>query len=97
MSLIIVKSTLWLWNGRGASWHFVSVPAEQSAEIRAHGLASRGGFGSVKVAAAVNRVRWRTSLFPDRTGGYLLPVKASVRRDADIASGDEVTVELDLQ
>jgi Domain of unknown function (DUF1905) len=94
--LIVVKSTLWLWNGGGASWHFISVPPDQSGEIRAQSLASRGGFGSVKVAATINGIGWRTSVFPQKSGGYLLPVKASVRRDADIAAGDEVTVELDL-
>jgi hypothetical protein len=87
---------LWLWNGDSASWHFISVPPEQSAEIRAHSLANRGGFGSVKVAATINRIAWRTSVFPQKSGGYLLPVKASVRRDAEIAAGDEVTVELEL-
>ena len=94
--MIVVKSTLWLWNGDGASWHFISVPPEQSAEIRAHGLAGRRGFGSVRVAATLNQVAWRTSVFPQKSGGYLLPVKASVRRDAEIAAGDAVTVELDL-
>ena len=94
--MIVVKSTLWLWNGDGASWHFISVPPEQSAEIRAHGLANRGGFGSVRVAATINGVAWRTSVFPHKSGGYLLPVKASVRREAEIAAGDEVTVELDV-
>jgi len=87
---------LWLWNGDGPSWHFISVPPEQSAEIRAHSLANRAGFGSVKVAATINRVGWRTSVFPQKSGGYLLPVKAAVRREAEIAAGDEVTVELDL-
>ena len=93
---MIVSSTLWLWSGEGASWHFISIPAEESGEIRAHSLVNRGGSGSVKVAAAINGVSWRTSVFPQKSGGYLLPVKASVRRDADIAAGDEVTVELDL-
>ena len=72
------------------------MPPEQSAEIRAQSLANRGGFGSVKVAATINGVAWRTSVFPHKSGGYLLPVKASVRREAEIAAGDEVTVELDL-
>ena len=94
--MIVVKSTLWLWNGDGASWHFISVPPEQSAEIRAHGLANRGGFGSVKVAATINRVDWRTSVFPQKSGGYILPVKASVRRDAGIAADDIVTVKVEL-
>jgi hypothetical protein len=94
--VIVVKATLRLWSGTGASWHFISVPPEQSAEIRAHSLANRAGFGSVKIAATINGVAWRTSVFPHKSGGYLLPVKASVRREAEIAAGDEVTVELDL-
>ena len=94
--MIAVTSTLRRWSGAGASWHFVSVPLELAHEIRAHSLVNRGGFGSVKVEATINGVRWRTSVFPQKTGGYLLPVKASVRRDADIAAGDAVTIELDL-
>jgi hypothetical protein len=41
-------------------------------------------------------VTWRTSVFPQKSGGYLLPVKASVRREAEIVAGDEVMVELEL-
>ena len=94
--MIVVKSTLWLWNGGSASWHFISVPAEQSGEIRAHGLANRGGFGSVKVEASINGVNWLTSVFPQKSGGYLLPVKKEVRCKAEIAAGDDVTVGLEL-
>jgi hypothetical protein len=35
-------------------------------------------------------------VFPVKSGGYILPVKADVRRKAGIAAGDEVTVELEL-
>jgi hypothetical protein len=31
-----------------------------------------------------------------KSGGYILPVKAEVRRKADVAAGDDVTVALDL-
>jgi hypothetical protein len=91
-----VTAPLWLWTGEGGSWHFVTVPEEQAAEFRAEGLASRGGFGSVKVEATINGVTWRTSVFPQKSGGYILPVKAKVRRDAGICAGDTVTVRLDL-
>ena len=94
--MILVRSVLTRWSGKSATWHFIAISPEESGEIRAHGLLSRGGFGSVKVAAAINGVSWRTSVFPQKSGGYLLPVKAAVRRDADIAAGDEVTVELAL-
>ena len=94
--MILVRSVLTRWSGDSATWHFVAIDAEESGEIRAHSLLSRGGFGSVKVAAAINGVSWRTSVFPQKSGGYWLPVKASVRRDAGIAAGDQVTVELEL-
>ena len=87
---------LWLWSEGQGSWHFVTVPALQAAEIRVQGLALRGGFGSVRVGARIGEVRWRTSVFPvKRTGEYLLPVKADVRRRAGIGAGDEVTVLLE--
>lgn len=94
--MILVNSTLRLWNGESASWHFITIPAEQSGEIRAHSLASRGGFGSVKVEAVIHDVSWRTSVFPQKSGGYLLPVKKEIRCTADIAAGDSVTVSLEL-
>lgn len=92
--MITVTAPLWLWTG--GSWHFITVPAEQADEIRAHSLLNRGGFGSVKVEATINGVSWRTSVFPQKSGGYLLPVKKEVRSKADIAAGDDVTVTLEL-
>jgi len=92
--MITVTAPLWLWSGGG--WHFITIPEEDAVEIRAHSLLNRGGFGSVKVEATINEVAWRTSVFPQRSGGYILPVKAEVRRRADIAAGDEVTVSLEL-
>ena len=94
--MIAVTGALWLWSGGSVSWHFLTVPEELSGEIRAQSLAHRGGFGSVRVEATVNGVSWRTSVFPQKSGGYILPVKAKVRRDAGIAAGDEVTVELEI-
>jgi hypothetical protein len=94
--MISVTGPLRLWSGGQASWHFLTVPGEQSADIRAHSLANRGGFGSVRVEVAIGKVRWRTSVFPQKSGGYILPVKASVRRDVGIAAGDDVTVELKI-
>jgi len=94
--MIAVTGPLWLWSGGQGSWHFLTVPEDQSAEIRAHSLLARGGFGSVKVEARIGEVRWRTSVFPQKSGGYILPVKAGVRRDAGIAGGDEVSFELEI-
>ncbi len=94
--MITVTGPLWLWTGENGSWHFLTVPDEQSDEIRAHCLAEMRGFRSARVQAMIGGVVWRTSVFPMKSGGYFLPVKAEVRRKAGIAAGDEVTVELEL-
>ena len=95
--MIAFTSLLWIWRGEQAGrWYFVTVPEEQSVEIKAHALGNPRGFGSVKVEACIGDVVWRTSVFPLNSGGYVLPIKADVRRKAGIAAGDEVTVELEL-
>ena len=94
--MIIVTAPLILWTGQSASWHFIAVPDEPSDQIRAHAFAAPRGFGSVKVEARIGDVAWRTSVFPQKSGNYLLPVKKVVRCRAGIAAGDEVTVALDL-
>ena len=95
--MITVTSLLWIWKGEAAGrWYFITVPEEQSAEIRAEAFGSPRGFGSVRVEATIHNVTWRTSVFPLNKGGYLLPVKAEVRRKAGIGAGDEVTVDLQL-
>ena len=96
--MITVTSLLWIWKGSDAAgrWYFITVPEEQSDEIRAHAFGTPRGFRSVKVEAKIDDVTWRTSVFPLNSGGYLLPVKAEVRRKAGIGAGDDVTVELDL-
>ena len=94
--MITVTGPLWLWTGEGGSWHFITVPDEQSDEIRAHCLAMMRGFKSARVEATIDAVNWRTSVFPMKSGGYFLPVKKEVRCRAGIAAGDEVTVTLAL-
>jgi hypothetical protein len=94
--VILITGPLWLWSGENGSWHFVTVPEGQADEIRAHCLAEMRGFKSARVEARIGEVSWRTSVFPLKSGGYILPVKKEVRRRAGVAAGDEVTVSLEL-
>ena len=51
------------------------------------------GFGSVPVEATIGRTHWRTSLFPSKSaGGFMLPLKAAVRRAEGFGEGDSVRV-----
>lgn len=98
---------LWLWttDRAPASWHFLSITGDVGEEIKAHatlarlelGLSKRRGFGAVKVQATIGETVWQTSIFPDKdSGGYLLPVKAAVRKAEGLALDDDVTVHLEL-
>ena len=94
--MIRLTAPLWIWTGGNATWHFITVPEELCDEIRAESLARRGGLGSVRVEATIGDVSWRTSVFPQKSGGYILPVKADVRRRASIVAGDEVELGLEI-
>ncbi|MEO8176511.1 MAG: DUF1905 domain-containing protein [Sphingomicrobium sp.] len=95
--MITVTAPIWLWSEGQGQWHFLTVPPEQAVEIRVYGLGDvRRGFEAVRVSATIADVTWRTSVFPQKSGGYILPLKADVRRRTGIAAGDEVTVELEL-
>lgn len=59
-------------------------------------LGRRRGFGSVEVDASVGGRSWSTSVFPQKQGGWFLPVKKAVCRAEGIEAGDEVAVRLDL-
>jgi len=85
---------LWFWKGP-APWYFVTVPDQGCAELEAASSFVSYGWGMVPVTAHVADTGWRTSLFP-KDGGYVLPVKASVRKQEGLDVGDTVTVRLSV-
>jgi hypothetical protein len=95
--MIRFTSLLWIWKSEAAGrWYFLTVPAEQSADIKAAALATPRGFRSARVAASIDETSWTTSVFPLDSGGYVLPVKADIRKRTGISVGDEVSVKLTL-
>lgn len=94
--MIAVGGPLKIWTGADGSSHFMTIPDEESGEIRAHAMMVRRGFGSVRVEARIAEIVWRTSVFPVKGGGYFLPVRIDVCRKAGITAGDPVLVELEL-
>ena len=85
-----------LWASESvASWVFVSLPAEVGDDVR---LLSGPptGFGSVRVEVTLGASTWRTSVFPDKARGYVLPVKTAVRRRESLDIGDRVGLTLGL-
>jgi len=54
------------------------------------------GWGVIPVVARIGDVDFETSLFP-KDGGYLLPLKDAVRKPNQLATGDDVTVEMTVR
>lgn len=87
------EAELWLHDGE-AGWHFVTLPVEVAEQVRAEAGEPRG-FGSVRVEVTIGGTTWRTSVFPDtKTGSFVLPVKAEVRRREDLLADDQVRMRL---
>lgn len=87
-----MKGKVWLYPGESANWHFVNLPKKESALIKElYGSQSRG-WGSLPVSVTISTTTWRTSIFPDKhSGGYALPLKASVRAKEHIRERDTIT------
>jgi hypothetical protein len=96
-SLAPFEAEIWMWQGP-AAWFFLTLPVALADEVRLAGFLSPRGWGSVRVEAESGGVRWETSVFPDRrTGSYILPVKAAVRRRLGVSAGDRMSVTLRLR
>ena len=54
------------------------------------------GWGSLKVVATIGGSRWSTSVFPAKDTGWLLPVKAAVRKAEGLGEGEPVEVTLEF-
>jgi hypothetical protein len=80
------EATLRRWDGP-AAWVFAPVPEE-------HAPVTAGRFGRVPVIATVDGHTWETSVWRDKSAGWLLAVPAKVRRGKD--DGDVVVVEIEV-
>ena len=104
MEAFTVKTPFWRWQSATApaAWFFVTIAGEAAdgirlAAISGQWLNGRKGFGSARVEATIGGTVWKTSVFPHKeSGGWLLPVKAAVRKAEGLTEGDAVTVTVSL-
>jgi len=68
---------LWKYQGKGA-WYFVTINKDTAEEIKKFSL-WRHGWGSIPVVVKIGNSQWKTSIFPDKNGEYVLPVKKEIR------------------
>lgn len=86
---------IWHWRGP-APFHFVTVPAEHSRDIKAISHLVTYGWGMIPVQAQIGDTEWKTSLF-EKDGRYIVPIKDSVRKAEQLQEGDEVSLRLDIR
>jgi hypothetical protein len=101
----VIRGPVWLWQGASASaggtptkgsWYFLTIDGACADAIREQ-AANTAAWGSLRVEVTIGRTTWRTSLFPSKAhGGWLLPLKAAVRKSEKISAGSEIEAALAL-
>src|SRR5687768_7147388 len=94
---------LLIWQGQAhGGIGYVVIDGDAAEAIRGHELmrrlelGRRRGFGSVKVTVRVGGSEWCTSVFPQKSGGWFLPVKQAIQRAEGLPESETVEVELEL-
>lgn len=90
------SSEVWLWQAEKSAWHFVTLPEDQSEEIKFfsdNNTTKKRGWGAVKVQVTIGGTSWETSIFPHKeSNAYILPIKAAVRKAENVEVGRVVSI-----
>lgn len=89
-----VTGEVFTWRGP-APHHFVRVDGDEAELVAETAAMVTYGWGMVPVRLGLGSTTWTTSLWP-KDGGYLVPLKADVRRREHVEVGDVVTVRLEV-
>jgi hypothetical protein len=81
---------IFYWRGP-SPFHFVAVPEDESAELHAISSLVTYGWGMIPVVGTIGRTEFTTSLFP-KDGGYLVPLRAAVRKAEQLDLGDNIRI-----
>lgn len=89
-----LTSEVLVYPGMGG-WRFLALPKKQGQEIKELFGNHARGWGSLPVSVRIGNTVWETSIFPDKkSGSYLLPLKAKIRKAEDI--GDDAPVKFSI-
>lgn len=80
-----------------AAWYFVSVPKALTTKIKKSFAGMQRGFGSLPVKATIGKSVWKTSIFPEsKSGCFMLPLKAKIRKAESIKPNSAINVSLEI-
>ncbi len=92
-----LRSKVFVYPGMSA-WRFLGIPLKQGKEIKEKFAPKARGWGSLPVSVTIGKTTWDTSIFPDiKSGTYLLPLKAKIRKAEDIYDDSTVTFSIKLR
>ena len=83
------------WRGP-SPFFYAPIPELHVDELRQLARIVTYGWGMVPVEVRLGRTSWRTSLFP-KDGGYVLPLRDSVRSREQVELGDLVSIRLTIR
>jgi hypothetical protein len=94
--IVEFEGEVFRWEARlDSAWYFVALPLELSEAV-SETQTYRRGFGGVRVEATIGTSTWRTSVFPQSDGRYVLPLKRAVRDREGIPPDGIVRVHLSV-
>ncbi len=92
--VLTFSGKIWYWRGP-APFYYVTIPLDQSQQIKAvSGIASYG-WGVIPVHVLIGDTEFTTSLFP-KDGLYLVPIKKNVRDAENLDLDDEVSIQIQI-
>ena len=87
------KAKVWIYEGP-TPWYFVTVPEKESGALKKKFGAFHRGWGSIPVQVTIGASSWKTSIFWEKKGTYILPIKKEIRRAEKISFGSLTTINL---
>lgn len=91
-----ISVKIWIYEAP-APWYMVTVPKKISAKIRERFRNQHRGWGSIPVRVTIGESEWKTSIFWEKAGTYLMPIKKEIRNKEKISSGDVVKLSIIIQ
>lgn len=72
-------------------WHFISLPADISTEIRQNLKWQEEGWGRLKATVKIGNSQWETAIwFDTKHKTYLLPLKSEIRKKENIEKNKDI-------
>lgn len=91
-----IKTKIFKWDVHKGSWFFIRIDKKTTENIKDNfGMYARG-WGSLPANVTIGNSKWKTSIFPEKEGTYILPIKSQIRKAENIEESDTLTIYLEV-